>query len=121
MRHQKNVKQIHLCKEYRDRYPSDPVEPTPPCETVEPGTLCEDEGEASTPICNEGEILVNNRCETQEIQVNPIYPDQEPGENIPDVPDEGDQGQGGEDNGNEDSNEGSNEGSGGEFFEQTFF
>ena len=38
-----------LCREYRERYPSQPVEPvepvTPPCETVEPGTLCEDEGE----------------------------------------------------------------------------
>ena len=48
----------------------------PPCEEVEAGTLCEDEGEASTPICDEQEILTeDNRCVTQKIPITPIYPD----------------------------------------------
>lgn len=48
----------------------------PPCEEVEAGTLCEDEGEASTPICDEQGILTeDNRCVTQKIPITLIYPD----------------------------------------------
>jgi hypothetical protein len=71
-------------RECDDHWNTPPV--TPPCEEVEPGTLCEDEGEASTPVCDETEILVDNRCEEIEIPVSPIIPDESEGV-VPEEPD----------------------------------
>jgi uncharacterized membrane protein YgcG len=99
-----------LCREYRDRYPSDPL-PLPYCgETpVKEGELCRDPGDDIT--CDGPEIPIGNSCQ--------LPPTPEPIEEIPDVPEEDndsgnedndsvDNGDSGNDNGNGDSGDSGN-------------